>query len=92
MFDVPFDVLAVMLAIAAFLIALKASNQATSLRRRLDALEAAALTPRPVQPPPLTPQQELEQTLATAAPPAVEPAPEAELAPPLARVFGRLGK
>jgi uncharacterized membrane protein len=84
MFDAPFDVLAVMLAIAAFLIAMKASNQATDLRRRLNALEAAALATRQVQPPPLTPQQEMEQTLAAATAPAVEPAPEAELAPPLA--------
>ncbi len=37
MFDAPFDVFAVMIAIAAFLIALKASNQATELRRRAHA-------------------------------------------------------
>ncbi|GLR91755.1 DUF2339 domain-containing protein [Bradyrhizobium iriomotense] len=84
MFDAPFDVFAVMIAIAAFLIALKASNQATDLRRRLSALEANLHTPRPIQPPPLTPQQEMEQTLAPATPTATEsPAPDAELAPPL---------
>jgi uncharacterized membrane protein len=87
MFDAPFDVFAVMIAIAAFLIALKASSQATELRRRLSALEAATHTPRQFVPPPLTPQQELEQTLA-AAPTAAEPppslVPEAEAAPALA--------
>ena len=52
MLDAPFDVFAVMIAIAAFLIALKASNQATELRRRLGSLEAA-LQEHQVQPPPL---------------------------------------
>jgi uncharacterized membrane protein len=84
MFDAPFDVFAVMIAIAAFLIAMKASNQATDLRRRLNTLEATLQTPRPIQPPPLTPQQEMEQTLAAAPPRATEPpSPDAELAPPL---------
>jgi uncharacterized membrane protein len=84
MFDAPFDVFAVMIAIAAFLIAMKASNQATDLRRRLNTLEATLLTPRPIQPPPLTRQQEMEQTLAAAPPRATEPpSPDAELAPPL---------
>jgi uncharacterized membrane protein len=84
MFDAPFDVFAVMIAIAAFLIAMKASNQATDLRRRLSALEGALHTPRPIQPPPLTPQQEMEQTLAAATPRTTEPpSPDAELAPPL---------
>ncbi|MCP3459831.1 DUF2339 domain-containing protein [Bradyrhizobium sp. CCGUVB23] len=84
MFDAPFDVFAVMIAIAAFLISLKASNQATDLRRRLSALEAGLHTPRQVQPPPLTPQQEMEQTLAASTPGTAErPAPDAELAPPL---------
>ncbi|MGV7219068.1 DUF2339 domain-containing protein [Bradyrhizobium sp. UFLA05-112] len=83
MFDAPFDVFAVMIAIAAFLIALKASNQATDLRRRLGMLEANLHALRPIQPPPLTPQ-EMEQTLATAAPQATEPpSPDAEVAPPL---------
>ncbi|WFU39223.1 DUF2339 domain-containing protein [Bradyrhizobium sp. CB82] len=84
MFDAPFDVFAVMIAIAAFLIALKASNQATDLRRRLSSLEANLHAARPVQPPPLTPQQEMEQTHAAATPSAAEPpAPDAELTPPL---------
>ena len=87
MFDAPFDVFAVMIAIAAFLIALKASNQATELRRRLSSLEAAVQASRQIVPPPLTPQQELEQTLATASPSTTEPpslVPEAEIAPQLA--------
>jgi uncharacterized membrane protein len=84
MFDAPFDVFAVMIAIAAFLIAMKASNQATDLRRRLNALEATLHTPRQIQPPPLTPQQEMEQTLAAATPQTTEPpSPDTELAPPL---------
>jgi uncharacterized membrane protein len=86
MFDTPFDVVATIIAIAAFLIALRASSEATDLRVRLNALEEAVRTPRPLQPPPLTPQQELEQTLAAAAPMAPEQppplTPEAELAPP----------
>jgi uncharacterized membrane protein len=87
MFDAPFDVFAVMIAIAAFLIALKASNQATDLRRRLDALEEAARMPRQIVPPPLTPMQDMEQTLAPAAPGAAEPpslVPDTETPPSLA--------
>ncbi|QPF90037.1 DUF2339 domain-containing protein [Bradyrhizobium commune] len=83
MFDAPFDVFAVMFAIAAFLIALKASNQATELRRRLGSLEAALQAPRPIQPPPLLPEQ--EQAAAPAASAAEPPplAPETEQAPSL---------
>ncbi|MDE2376571.1 DUF2339 domain-containing protein [Bradyrhizobium sp.] len=87
MFDTPFDVIIVMIAIAAFLIALKAANQIAELRARLNALEAAALAPRQIMPPPLTPLQELEQTLAPGAPGAAEPpslVPVAEAPPPLA--------
>src|SRR5258708_21376403 len=51
----------------------KAFNQAAQLRARLDAIEAAGLQRRPV-PPPLTPLQELEQTLAAAAPTVEQPA------------------
>ncbi|MGY4234928.1 putative membrane protein [Bradyrhizobium sp. USDA 4449] len=79
MFDAPFDVFAVMIAIAAFLIALKASNQATELRRRLGSLEAALLALRQVQPPPPLPVQEQASTPAAEPPPL---APEAEAAPP----------
>ncbi|OAF02661.1 hypothetical protein AYJ54_26230 [Bradyrhizobium centrolobii] len=83
MFDAPFDVFAVMLAVAAFLIAMKASNQATELRRRLSTLEAALQGQRPAQPPPLMPFQEEASAPGEATP---EPPPitsEAELAPPL---------
>jgi uncharacterized membrane protein len=83
MFDAPFDVFAVMFAIAAFLIALKASNQATDLRRRLASLEAALQTPRPVQPPPLMPAQEQAAAPATTAAEPPPLAPETEPAPPL---------
>jgi uncharacterized membrane protein len=86
MFDTPFDLVVVMIAIAAFLIALKASNEISNLRARLNALEAAASTTRPAQPPPLMPLQELERTLAAEPPITAEPslAPEADTAPPLA--------
>ena len=83
MFDAPFDLLAVMITIAAFLMALKASTQTAELRRRVNALEAAAAAARPVMPPPLMPQQrEVPAAPRSAEPPAL--APEAELAPPLA--------
>src|SRR6266702_7530927 len=80
MFDAPFDVFAVMFAIAAFLIALKASNQATELRRRLSSLEAMLQAPRPIQPPPMPlPEQVPTPATSAAAPPPL--APEAEPAP-----------
>src|SRR5258707_8871293 len=75
MFDLPSDFYTVMdffsfaIAVVAFLFARKAFNQASTLRARLDAIEAAGLQARAV-PPPLTPLQELEQTLA-APPPAI---------------------
>src|SRR5436305_12349660 len=83
MSDAPFDVFAVMIAIAAFLIALKASNQAANLRRQLSSLEEALRAQRQVQPPPLMPTQEQPAWPATIA---AEPPPlaaEAEPAPPL---------
>lgn len=83
MFDAPFDVFAVMIAIAAFLIALKASNQATELRRRLSSLEAALQTLRPVQPPPLSPPREQAAAPATTAAEPPPLAPEIEAALPL---------
>ncbi|MDD1530587.1 DUF2339 domain-containing protein [Bradyrhizobium sp. WBOS7] len=81
MFDGPFDVFALIIAIVAFLIAIKASSQAAELRRRLNALEAMSYAQRPVQPPPLMPVQ--EEAPASAAMAAERPlAPEAEPAPP----------
>ncbi|GGI26561.1 DUF2339 domain-containing protein [Bradyrhizobium guangdongense] len=83
MFDAPFDVFAVMIAIVAFLIALKASNQTTELRRRLGSLEAALQAQRQVPPPPPLPVQE-HVSAPTAEPPPLAPEAEAEVdvAPP----------
>jgi hypothetical protein len=67
MFDLPFDFFSLLIAIVAFIFARKAFNQAAALRVRLDAIEAAGLQARP-GPPPLTPLQEREQTLATSSP------------------------
>jgi uncharacterized membrane protein len=78
MFDSPFDFLALLIAVVAFIFARKALNRAAALHARLDALEADGLQAGPV-PPPLTPLQELEQTLAAASPGvAVEPPAVAE--------------
>lgn len=86
MFDSPYDFFALLIAIAAFIFARKAINQAAMLRARLDAMEAAweARLARP----PLTPLQELEQTLAAPSPGiAAEPSATidtTESAPPVA--------
>jgi uncharacterized membrane protein len=81
MFDGPFDVFALIVAIVAFLIAIKASSQATELRRRLGSLEAMLSAPRQVQPPPLTPvQAQAEAPVMAAEPP--QQAPGAETPPP----------
>lgn len=87
-----FDVFAVMLAVAAFLLALKAVNQSGDLRRRLDALEElAARVPQamPAQPAmptfqesPATSTSTLAPATSTVAPPPLPPEPE--MAPPLA--------
>jgi len=66
MFDSPYDFVALLIAIVAFIFARKAINQAATLRARLDAMEAA-WEARLVRPP-LTPLQEFEQTLAPSAP------------------------
>lgn len=93
MFDGPFDTFAVIIAIIAFLIAIKASSQAAELRRRLNALEEMFYAQRPVQPPPLPTLAQAEApATATAEPPPLapetEPAPSPrvteELAPPQA--------
>ena len=64
------DFLTLVIAIVALIVARKTFNQTAALRARLDSIEgltspAAAARPTP---PPLTPLQELEQTLATASP------------------------
>jgi uncharacterized membrane protein len=87
MFDLPSDFYTVMdffsfaIAVVAFFFARKALNQASALRARLDAVEAAGLQARAV-PPPLTPLQELDQTLAAPSPAvAVEEPPSIADAP-----------
>jgi len=81
MFDGPFDVFALIIAIIAFLIAIKASSQATELRRRISSLEEMLYAQRTVQPPPLMPAQaEAPATTAAAEPPPL--APETETTPP----------
>lgn len=82
MFDGPFDVFALIIAIIAFLIAIKASSQAAELRRKLNALEEMFYAQRRVQPPPLVPAQVQAEAPATA--PAEPPplAPEATPVPP----------
>ncbi|MBB4260385.1 MULTISPECIES: DUF2339 domain-containing protein [unclassified Bradyrhizobium] len=82
MFDGPFDVFAWIIAIAAFLIAIKASSQAAELRRRLNSLEEMFYAQRQVQPPPLMPAQEQAPAPATTAAEPPPLAPEAEPAPP----------
>jgi uncharacterized membrane protein len=67
------------IAVVAFIVARKAINQVAALRVRLEAMEATALQARP-GPPPLTPLQELEQTLAASSP-AGQPATVADAEP-----------
>jgi len=76
MFDNPFDFLAIVIAIVAFIFARKAMNQAAALRERLDLMQrlAQAAAAQPV-PPPL-PTQAFEQTSTPASPDSVaEPPP-----------------
>ena len=82
MLDSPFDFLALLVAIVAFIFARKAFNQAAMLRARLDAIEATAQQARPVSPPP-TPLQEPERTLAASSPgvAAEQPATAADAEP-----------
>src|SRR4051794_826609 len=83
MSDGPFDVFALIIAIIAFIIAIKASSQAAGLRRRLSSLEEMFYAQRQVQPPPLmpTPPVRAEAPAATSeAPPPL--APDAEAPPP----------
>ncbi|RXH36808.1 membrane protein [Bradyrhizobium nanningense] len=82
MFDGPFDVFALIIAIIAILIAIKASSQAAELRRRFNALEERFYAQRQVQPPPLMPMQEQAPAPATMAAEPPPLAPEAEPAPP----------
>ncbi|MBR0827386.1 DUF2339 domain-containing protein [Bradyrhizobium manausense] len=79
MFENPFELVALISAIAAFMFALRASNEVTELRRRLNLLEEAARAPRPVQAQTEMPFQ--AGPTSAAAPPPLPP--EAEVAPPL---------
>lgn len=83
MFDGPFDVFALIIAIAAFLIAIKVSSQAAELRRRLSSLEEMFDAQRRVQPPPLVPTWEQAPASPTAAAEPPPLAPDAEAPPPL---------
>ena len=80
------DFFSIAIAIVAIIVARKALNQAATLRARLDSIEAASAAAPGPMPPPFTPQQELEQTLATASPgiAADQPAPSTEPVTPAA--------
>jgi uncharacterized membrane protein len=70
MFDSPYDFFSLVIAIAALIFARKAFNQTAALRARLDSIEALAASAAAARPgpSPLTPLQELEQTLAATSP------------------------
>jgi uncharacterized membrane protein len=85
MFDWPLDFFSLVIAVGAFILALKAFTRTDSLQARLNALEsaqatAAARSTTPPMPPPLTPLQEMEARRETVSPgPAAEqPARSAE--------------
>jgi len=91
MFDSPLDFFSLLIAIVALIVARKAFKQAAGLRARLDSIEASSAaaprampSPMPSPMPPLTPLQELEQSLATASPgiAAEQPATAGEPAAP----------
>ncbi|MFL6812105.1 MAG: DUF2339 domain-containing protein [Bradyrhizobium canariense] len=84
MSDGPFDVFALIIAVIAFIIAIKASSQAAELRRRLSSLEETFHAQRPVQPPRIPADVWAEASATTsAAPPPLVPQAEAEAeAPP----------
>ncbi|MGY4434782.1 hypothetical protein ACVWWO_007259 [Bradyrhizobium sp. F1.13.1] len=90
MSDGPFDVFALIIAVIAFIIAIKASSQAAELRRRLSSLEATFHAQRPVQPPriPADVWAEASATTSAAPPPLVPQAEPGAEAPPPARHGG----
>jgi uncharacterized membrane protein len=78
MFDSPSDLLAIAVAVIAFIVARKALDQVAGLRARLDLMQTLAQAPAAsrVMPPPLPSRLEFEQAPAAAAPPiAAEPPP-----------------
>ncbi|MGY4368416.1 hypothetical protein ACVW1A_004481 [Bradyrhizobium sp. LB1.3] len=83
MSDGPFDVFALIIAIIAFIIAIKASSQAAGLRRRLSSLEEMFCAQRQVQPPPLMPAPPMRAEAPAATSEAPPPlAPDADAPPP----------
>ena len=76
MFDNPFDLIPIAIAVVAFIVARKALDQIAVLRKRLEAIEASQIAlARPV-PPPLPPTQAFERTSPRASPGIVpEPPP-----------------
>ena len=83
MFDDPFVFFAILIAIVALIFARKAMNEVAELRKRLEAMPAAAGARVP---PPLTPFEAFEQTLppASAAPTPPPLVPDAESVAPVA--------
>jgi uncharacterized membrane protein len=82
MFDWPLDWFSLVIAVGAFVLALKAFNRTDSLRARLDALESAqaAAAARPIaspMPPPLTPLTDWDAMPAAASPGPVVQSPPA---------------
>src|SRR6266700_1257917 len=79
MFDWPFDFLSLVIAVIAFIVARKASGEAARLRARLDAMDSVAspAAARPA-PPPLSPLEEFETTLAAGPVPAPRTTTSAE--------------
>ncbi len=61
MFEDPFAPFPLLLAIGALLLAIRASSQASELRRRLNSLEAMLQAQRPIQPPPMPFQAPAQQ-------------------------------
>jgi len=59
-FDAPFDFFALLIAVIAFIVALRSRNQIEALRARLDAFEAAGETAMRAAPPPLPYQSAAE--------------------------------
>jgi uncharacterized membrane protein len=82
MFDLPWEFFSLVIAIVALILASKALSHTAALQTRLDSIEASAALPAAARTttPPLTPLQELKQTLATASP-GIAPGPPATPAP-----------
>jgi len=79
MFNSPFELFSLAIAVVAFILARRAFDQVAILRARLDAMESAAARARPA-PPPLPVS---ETPIAAAATREIEPEPGSEAAPPM---------